>query len=138
MFQFFKLQEGQRLKNGYYRGLQPFPEAWKTSYVKPFPRLLAVKDRPPLYWYPCARYLEQNPRAVTCRAENMKFILETVSPRGVRMGRIMVNRDGRELPLPTPTCLSHTNMGHFPYLTPDLMDKVSHRPNGILLSSSTL
>lgn len=68
----------------------------------------------------------------------MKFILETVLPKGVRIGKLVVDRDGKEIVLDTPNCLTHTRMGHFPYLTPDLIEKVPHRSNGALLSSSTM
>ena len=68
----------------------------------------------------------------------MKFILESVLPKGIRNGKMVVARDSKEITLHTPMCFSHTRMGHFPYLTPDMMDKIPHKPSGATLSASTM
>lgn len=68
----------------------------------------------------------------------MKYILESIHPNGIRLGKVIITRDSKDIALTTPTCLSYTRMGLFPYLTPDMMDKIPFKPTGATLSASTL
>ena len=68
----------------------------------------------------------------------MKFILEAALPTSVRIGKLVVERDGKEIVLETPLCLAHTSKGFLPYLSPDLVQKLPYKANAALLSVSTM
>ena len=68
----------------------------------------------------------------------MKFVLENVISRGVRIGKLIVEREGSEIVMDTPLCFNHTRMGFIPNLTPDLIDKLLHKPQAAMLTTSSM
>lgn len=54
----------------------------------------------------------------------MRFVVETVSPEGVRRGLLIWSTPSGEASATTPLCLPYTRAGAVPHLTVDLLDKV--------------
>lgn len=76
-------------------------------------------------------------------ATAMKFVLEKVTSKGVRLGRLVVEKKEAVAPvasleLETPVCLLHTRSGFLPCLTPDIVQDIPYLPPASLLSVATM
>lgn len=68
----------------------------------------------------------------------MQYVLEDVTSRGMRLGRVLFGAGGAQRSVETPLCLLYTRVGVVPHLTNDVLGGVANRPHAALLPLPTL
>ena len=72
----------------------------------------------------------------------MKFTIHQVTPQGVRIGRLSISPSAEDSTVSncsdTPLCIPHTRAGLIPYLTPDIVSNLQHKPQAAMLTMATM